>query len=140
MRSVRPIDAAELLALAALWGGAFLFMRMGAGQFGPVALVAVRVTGAALFLMLWFLLWLLEMSLSGEEGYARAKDIASGFLVKLVLLGLLWSFLHHLCAGIRHLFLDMHKGVDLPPARMTSVVVFVVSIALTIAIGAALIW
>ena len=99
-----------------------------------------RITGAALFLMLWFLLWLLEMSLSGEEGYARAKDIASGFLVKLVLLGLLWSFLHHLCAGIRHLFLDMHKGVDLPPARMTSVVVFVVSIALTIAIGAALIW
>jgi drug/metabolite transporter (DMT)-like permease len=51
MRSVRGIDAAELLLLAALWGGAFLFMRMGAGQFGPVALVAVRVSGAALFLL-----------------------------------------------------------------------------------------
>ena len=44
-------DASELLALAALWGGSFLFMRMGASEFGPVALVAVRVTGAALFLM-----------------------------------------------------------------------------------------
>jgi drug/metabolite transporter (DMT)-like permease len=51
MKSMRAIDAAELVLLAALWGGAFLFIRMGAGQFGPVALVAVRVTGATLFLL-----------------------------------------------------------------------------------------
>ncbi len=44
-------DVGELLALAALWGGSFLFMRMGAAEFGPVALAAVRVAGAALFLM-----------------------------------------------------------------------------------------
>jgi drug/metabolite transporter (DMT)-like permease len=48
---MRARDAAELLMLAALWGGAFLFMRMGAGEFGPVALVAVRVSGAALLLV-----------------------------------------------------------------------------------------
>ncbi len=44
-------DVTELLALAALWGASFLFTRMGAAEFGPIALVAVRVTGAALFLM-----------------------------------------------------------------------------------------
>lgn len=44
-------DGAELLSLAALWGASFLFMRMGAGEFGPVALSAVRVTGAALLLL-----------------------------------------------------------------------------------------
>ncbi|HWH82590.1 MAG TPA: DMT family transporter [Burkholderiaceae bacterium] len=44
-------DSAELVALAALWGGSFLFMRLGAAEFGPIALAAVRVAGAALFLM-----------------------------------------------------------------------------------------
>ncbi len=41
----------ELLCLAALWGAAFLLMRLGAGEFGPVALAAVRTGGAAVFLL-----------------------------------------------------------------------------------------
>ena len=48
---MKPADAAELLLLAALWGASFLFMRLGAGEFGPIALAAVRVAGAALFLL-----------------------------------------------------------------------------------------
>ncbi|HEY0857430.1 MAG TPA: DMT family transporter [Albitalea sp.] len=48
---MKSSDLSELLALAALWGASFLFMRMGAGEFGPVALSAVRVIGATLFLM-----------------------------------------------------------------------------------------
>jgi len=48
---MRRRDIAELLALAAVWGASFLFMRMGAAAFGPVALAAVRVVGASLFLM-----------------------------------------------------------------------------------------
>jgi drug/metabolite transporter (DMT)-like permease len=48
---MRPRDVIELVALAALWGGSFLFMRMSAAEVGPVALVAVRVTGAALLLL-----------------------------------------------------------------------------------------
>ena len=51
MSAVKSSDAAELVGLAALWGASFLFMRMGASEFGPVALSAVRVAGAALFLM-----------------------------------------------------------------------------------------
>ncbi len=48
---MRPTDIAQLISLAAMWGGSFLFMRMGAAEFGPIALVAVRVIGAALMLM-----------------------------------------------------------------------------------------
>jgi drug/metabolite transporter (DMT)-like permease len=48
---LKPSDIGELIALAALWGASFLFMRMGAGEFGPVLLSAVRVIGAALLLM-----------------------------------------------------------------------------------------
>lgn len=49
--SMRPMDIGELVALAAIWGASFLFMRLGAGEFGPVALAAVRVSGAALVLL-----------------------------------------------------------------------------------------
>lgn len=49
--AMRPRDGAELVALAALWGGSFLFMRVAAGEFGPAALVALRVAGAALALL-----------------------------------------------------------------------------------------
>lgn len=48
---MRPRDLADLLMLAALWGGSFLFMRISAGEFGPLALGAVRVVGASAFLM-----------------------------------------------------------------------------------------
>jgi drug/metabolite transporter (DMT)-like permease len=53
---MKPADLAELIALAAIWGGSFLFMRMGAAEFGPVALVLVRVAGATLLLLPW-LVW-----------------------------------------------------------------------------------
>ena len=48
---MKPRDIAELLALAALWGGSFLFMRMGAAEFGAFALAGLRVGGAALALL-----------------------------------------------------------------------------------------
>ena len=48
---MKPADGAELVALASIWGASFLFMRLGAGEFGPVALSAVRVAGAALVLL-----------------------------------------------------------------------------------------
>jgi drug/metabolite transporter (DMT)-like permease len=53
---LKPSDLGELFTLAAIWGAAFLFMRMGAAEFGPVALAAVRVVGASCFLVP-LLLW-----------------------------------------------------------------------------------
>jgi drug/metabolite transporter (DMT)-like permease len=48
---MKPRDLVDLLALAALWGASFLFMRLGAGEFGAAPLAAVRVVGASLFLL-----------------------------------------------------------------------------------------
>jgi drug/metabolite transporter (DMT)-like permease len=48
---VKALDVLELVALAAIWGASFLFMRLAAPEFGPVALTALRVAGAALFLL-----------------------------------------------------------------------------------------
>ena len=94
-----------------------------------------RVSGAGLFLFLPFLLYLFDRSLGSPESFAAYQSVVANPLVKLVLLGLLWSYLHHFCAGIRFLFLDLDKGVDLPTARNTSRIVLVVSIALTVIIG-----
>ncbi len=94
-----------------------------------------RVSGAVLFLMLPLLLCLLGSSLESMQSFSKFKTWVGNPLVKIVLLGLLWAYLHHFCAGIRHLALDMHKGLELETARTTSYVVLIVSIVLTVAIG-----
>jgi len=97
-----------------------------------------RVSGALLFLGLVWFLFLLDMSLGSEAGFARARAYVGHPLVKLSLLALLWAYLHHLCAGVRHLFLDIDLGVELRAARRSAFAVFVVSLALTAFIGAKL--
>ncbi len=99
-----------------------------------------RISGALLFLSAAWLLYLLDGSLTSPERYAAIKSTLAHPLAKLVLLGLLWAFLHHLCAGVRYLFLDIHKGVDLPTARLTSGLAIGVSLALTALFGALLLW
>jgi len=97
-----------------------------------------RVSGLALFLGLFWLLYLLEASLASPESYAKFKQLTGHPLSKLVLLGFLWAFLHHFCAGIRFLLLDLHVGANLDAARISSFVVFAVSLVLTALFGARL--
>jgi succinate dehydrogenase / fumarate reductase cytochrome b subunit len=99
-----------------------------------------RISGALLFFGLVWFLFLLDMSLASEEGYARFARYVSQPLVKGALAVLLWAYLHHFCAGIRYLFLDIDKGVDLPTARATSWLVLAVSLALTAILGWGVRW
>jgi len=95
-----------------------------------------RVSGAAMFLFgIPLVLVMVSASLASPETYASMKEIVGSPLVKLVLLGFVWAYLHHFCAGIRFLFLDLHKGVDLATARKTSMAVIIVSLALTLILG-----
>jgi len=98
-----------------------------------------RVSGAWLFLFIPFLLVLFEMSLQSPQTFARFKLVFSYWPVKLIIIGLVWAYLHHLCAGIRHLALDLHYGTELAAARATSWATLVVSIGLTLVIGV-MIW
>lgn len=97
-----------------------------------------RVSGAGLFLMLPVLLSLFGNSVGSPESYAAYKAVVGHILVKLLLLGLLWAYLHHFCAGIRFLLLDMHVGIEKEAARSSSRVVLIVSLILTVTIGAKL--
>ena len=95
-----------------------------------------RISGILLFLLAFWLLSLLDRSLGSPEGYAQVRELIAQPFAKLVLLAAGWAFLHHFCAGIRYLLIDMHVGVDLPTARATSWAVLAVSLFLTILLGA----
>jgi succinate dehydrogenase / fumarate reductase cytochrome b subunit len=90
-----------------------------------------RLSGLGLFLMLGPLLWVFQLSVTSQESFDYFKGIASCWAAKLVFAGLIWAFLHHFCAGVRFLFLDLGVGVDLASARRSALIVFVVSLALT---------
>jgi succinate dehydrogenase / fumarate reductase, cytochrome b subunit len=95
-----------------------------------------RVSGAGLFLMLPLLIWLLELSLgSSQDSAAMFGAVTGNWLVKLVLLGLLWAFLHHFCMGIRILLIDIHVGVEKQQAHNSAMAVMIVSLALTLVFG-----
>jgi len=99
-----------------------------------------RISGAALFLLLPVLLWGFEQSIMTPYSFAAIKGVIAHPLLKLILLGLVWLYMHHFCAGIRYLLLDLHKGIDLESARLSSKIVFAVSIALTLFIGGKVLW
>lgn len=89
-----------------------------------------RVSGAALFLMLPLLLWLFDLSLTSEISFERLRGISANVFFKLLLVLLIWGFMHHLVAGIRYLLLDLHLGIDLKSARASAIAVYAVSLPL----------
>lgn len=91
-----------------------------------------RVSGAGLFLMLPVLLWFFGASLGSPESYASFKALAATLPAKVIFAGLLWAFVHHFCAGIRFLLLDLHVGIEKEASRKSAAVVFAVSIPLTL--------
>jgi succinate dehydrogenase / fumarate reductase cytochrome b subunit len=70
-----------------------------------------RVSGAGMFLTLPLIIWIFDLSITSELSYARLMDLMESPLVKIILCGLSWAFLHHLLAGIRHLISDLHIGI-----------------------------
>ena len=91
-----------------------------------------RISGALLFLCLPGLIALFAMSFSSEAGFKAMSTVVGSPLVKLILLVLIWGYLHHFCAGIRYLALDLHIGVDKEPAAKSASLVLGVSLALTV--------
>ncbi|MBI2286447.1 MAG: succinate dehydrogenase, cytochrome b556 subunit [Nitrosomonadales bacterium] len=97
-----------------------------------------RISGLLLFLALPLLLLMLQYSLRSIETYTQLLAVLAHPLAKLMLLGVLWAFLHHFCAGLRYLAIDLDYGVKLAQARASSKMVLAVSLVLTVLLGAKL--
>ena len=103
----------------------------------PSAMVSIlhRVSGAGMFLLLPFLLYLLQESLRSEISFAHFAGIVDNVFVKIIILGLSWAYLHHFCAGVRHLFMDNHMALDKDASQRTARWVLVVSLVLTVLVA-----
>ena len=87
---------------------------------GAVTSIAHRISGVLLFVSLPFLVYLLDLSLRGPEGYAAAIAWFDSRLLRLLSVIIAWSLLHHLFTGVRHLLIDIEQGVTLPRARASA--------------------
>ncbi len=98
------------------------------------ALVSImhRVSGAFLFLLLPLLLWLLQQSLSSNESYAAVHACLRSPFLKLIYALIIWAYLHHALAGIRHLIMDAQWGLNLHFARNSAKGVLILSGLLTV--------
>jgi succinate dehydrogenase / fumarate reductase cytochrome b subunit len=101
-----------------------------------------RISGLIMFLLLPFLVWMFDKSVSSEISFAKfsaAFNIGLGFvpavLVKVVVLGLIWAYLHHLFAGVRHVYMDVCHAVTKEFGKSSAIATLVLSLGLTAALG-----
>jgi succinate dehydrogenase / fumarate reductase, cytochrome b subunit len=114
----------------------------------PVAgLVSIlhRASGLIMFVLLPFIIWLFDISVTSEISYGTFTSafghgigFVPGWFLKLIVLALIWSYLHHLIAGLRHLWMDATHAVTKEFGRSSAIVTLSVSIVLTLALGAKL--
>lgn len=105
-----------------------------------------RVSGVIMFLLLPFILWLFDTSVSSEISFARFTaaftagiGFVPGWFIKLVTLALIWAYLHHFSAGLRHLWMDVsHDAVSKQFGKTSAVATLAISLGLTVVLGAKL--
>jgi succinate dehydrogenase / fumarate reductase, cytochrome b subunit len=104
-----------------------------------------RASGGLMFILLPLIVWLFDTSVSSEISFDRFSAaftgglwVLPGWLFKLVVLALIWAYLHHLIAGVRHLYMDARHAVTKEFGKSSAIVTLVLSIGLTLVLGAKL--
>jgi succinate dehydrogenase / fumarate reductase cytochrome b subunit len=104
-----------------------------------------RVSGALMFLLMPFIIWMFDSSITSEISYAKfaaAFNVGLGFIpgwfMKLVALAIIWAYLHHFIAGIRHLYMDTFHAVTKEFGKSSAVTTLVLSLGLTAVLAAKL--
>jgi len=104
-----------------------------------------RVSGALMFVLLPFIIWMFDTSISSEYSFARFSSafnngvwLLPAALVKLVALALIWAYLHHLIAGVRHVYMDVRHAVSKEFGRSSALFTLALSLGLTVILGAKL--
>ena len=104
-----------------------------------------RVSGMMMFFLLPFIVWMFDASVTSEVSYdgftsafVAGIGFVPGFVIKLVALALIWAYLHHAVAGLRHLWMDATHAVTKEFGHSSAVATFAISIGLTVVLGAKL--
>ncbi len=102
-----------------------------------------RVSGVVMFLLMPFIIWMFDTSVSSDISFAKFKAAfnvglgwAPGWFFKLLALALIWAYLHHFIAGVRHLWMDVsHDAVSKQFGKTSAQVTLVLSLGLTFVLG-----
>ena len=104
-----------------------------------------RISGAIMFVLLPLIVWMFDTSVSSEISFAKFTaafntgiGFVPGIIVKLAALALIWAYLHHLIAGVRHVYMDVCHAVSKEFGKSSAVVTLVLSLGLTAVLGAKL--
>ena len=105
-----------------------------------------RISGAIMFALLPFIIWMFDVSVSSEISFARFTSAFgqqgmgpfAGWFMKLVVLALVWAYLHHLIAGLRHLWMDVNHAVSKEFGKSSAIFTLVLSVGLTLVCAAKL--
>ncbi len=105
-----------------------------------------RISGAIMFVLMPFIIWMFDTSISSEISFTRFTATFNsgilglpGFIWKLVALALIWAYLHHFIAGLRHLWMDTsHAAVSKEFGKSSAIFTLTVSVGLTVVLGAKL--
>ncbi len=102
-----------------------------------------RISGFLMFLLMPLIIWMFDNSITSEISFAKfsaAFNVGIGFVpgwfMKLIALALIWAYLHHFIAGLRHLYMDICHAVTKEFGKSSAIATLVLSIGLTAALGA----
>jgi succinate dehydrogenase / fumarate reductase cytochrome b subunit len=110
----------------------------------PAGIVSIlhRASGALMFLLMPFIIWMFDASVTSEISYAQFSAVFAGgvsfvpgWFFKLVALALIWAYLHHFIAGVRHLWMDATHAVTKEFGQTSAIVTLALSVVLTLALG-----
>lgn len=113
----------------------------------PAGIVSIlhRISGMLMFVLLPLMVWMFDTSLTSEISYERFTSafvagvgVVPAWLFKLVVLALIWAYLHHAIAGVRHLWMDATHSVTKEQGRVSALITLVLSVALAALAGAKL--
>lgn len=101
-----------------------------------------RISGAIMFILMPLIIWMFDTSVSSEISFAKFTSVFSlgvgfipGWFMKLVALALIWAYLHHFIAGVRHLWMDINHAVSKEFGRSSAIVTLSLGSLLTLALG-----
>jgi len=104
-----------------------------------------RISGALMFLLMPFIIWMFDTSVSSEYSFLKFKaafnvgiGFVPGWFLKLVALALIWAYLHHFIAGVRHIYMDVCHAVSKEFGKSSAVFTLSLSVGLTVVLGAKL--
>jgi len=106
----------------------------------PAGIVSIlhRISGAIMFLLMPFIIWMFDTSVSTEISYSEFTSVFTGdfgWFFKLIALGLIWAYLHHFVSGVRHLIMDATHTVSKEQGKSSAIVTLVIGTGLTLVLA-----